>query len=192
MQEGIKREQICFHVKEEALYLVQTIDGGEAFMSVFDYTVKTSKGEDFSLSNYEGDVLLIVNTATKCGFASQFDGLEELHQNYQDNGLRVLGFPSNQFMNQEPTSDDEMEDVCKINFGVTFPLFAKTNVKGKDANPLFKHLKSEKKGTMGDEIKWNFTKFLVDRDGAVVKRYAPQTKPSQIEDDIKAEIEKKQ
>ncbi|GAF19038.1 glutathione peroxidase family protein [Bacillus sp. JCM 19046] len=154
-------------------------------MSVYDYTVKTSKGEDFSLATYEGDVLLIVNTATKCGFASQFDGLEQLHQSYKDDGLRVMGFPSNQFMNQEPTSDDEMENVCKVNFGVSFPLFAKTDVKGKHADPLYKHLKSEKKGTIGEEIKWNFTKFLVNRKGEVIERYAPQTKPKQIEDDIK-------
>ncbi|WP_054711705.1 glutathione peroxidase [Bacillus sp. JCM 19041] len=159
-------------------------------MSVYDYTVKTSKGEDFSLSEYTGDVLLIVNTATKCGFASQFDGLEQLHQSFNEDGLRVLGFPSNQFMNQEPTSDDEMENVCKINFGVTFPLFAKTNVKGIDANPLYKHLKSKKKGTIGEEIKWNFTKFLVNRKGEVVGRYAPQTKPKQIEEDIKKELDK--
>ncbi|WP_078395155.1 glutathione peroxidase [Shouchella patagoniensis] len=159
-------------------------------MSVYDYTVKTSKGEDFSLSEYTGDVLLIVNTATKCGFASQFDGLEQLHQSFNEDGLRVLGFPSNQFMSQEPTSDDEMENVCKVNFGVTFPLFAKTNVKGKEANSLFKHLKSEKKGTIGEEIKWNFTKFLVNRKGEVVGRYAPQTKPKQIEEDIKKELEK--
>lgn len=192
MLEDIRREQISFLVEAEPLYLLKRSNGGEVNMSVFDYTVKTSKGEDFPLSNYEGDVLLVVNTATKCGFASQFDDLESLHQTYQSDGLRVLGFPSNQFMNQEPTSDDEMESVCKLNFGVTFPLFAKTNVKGKDANPLFKHLKSEKKGTIGEEIKWNFTKFLVDRNGHVVKRYAPQTKPSQIENDIKAEIDKKQ
>ncbi len=160
------------------------------FVSVYDYTVKTSKGEDFSLSEYTGDVLLIVNTATKCGFASQFDGLEQLHQSFNEDGLRVLGFPSNQFMSQEPTSDDEMENVCKVNFGVTFPLFAKTNVKGKEANSLFKHLKSEKKGTIGEEIKWNFTKFLVNRKGEVVGRYAPQTKPKQIEEDIKKELEK--
>lgn len=159
-------------------------------MSVYDYTVKTSKGEDFSLSEYTGDVLLIVNTATKCGFASQFDGLEQLHQSFNEDGLRVLGFPSNQFMSQEPTSDDEMENVCKVNFGVTFPLFAKTNVKGKETNSLFKHLKSEKKGTIGEEIKWNFTKFLVNRKGEVVGRYAPQTKPKQIEEDIKKELEK--
>lgn len=159
-------------------------------MSVYDYTVKTSKGEDFSLSEYTGDVLLIVNTATKCGFASQFDGLEQLHQSFNEDGLRVLGFPSNQFMSQEPTSDDEMENVCKVNFGVTFPLFAKTNVKGKETNELYKHLKSEKKGTIGDEIKWNFTKFLVNRKGEVVGRYAPQTKPKQIEEDIKKELEK--
>ncbi|WP_082233046.1 glutathione peroxidase [Halobacillus massiliensis] len=153
-------------------------------MSVFDYKVKKSNGEDFPLSTYQGDVLLIVNTASKCGFANQFEGLEELHQKYNDDGLRVLGFPSNQFMNQEPVSDDEMEQACKVNFGVTFPLFKKINVKGKDADPLFKHLKEQQKGFLNEEIKWNFTKFLVDREGNVVNRYAPKDKPKEIEDDI--------
>ncbi|WP_059104572.1 glutathione peroxidase [Shouchella shacheensis] len=159
-------------------------------MSVYDYTVQTSKGEDVPLSEYEGDVLLIVNTATKCGFASQFDGLEKLHQQYEERGLRVLGFPCNQFLNQEPTSDDEMENVCKINFGVTFPLFAKVDVKGKNAHPLFTHLKEEQKGMLGGEIKWNFTKFLVNRDGEVVERYAPTMKPEKIEPEIKRQFEK--
>ncbi|MBM7632093.1 glutathione peroxidase [Geomicrobium sediminis] len=154
-------------------------------MSVFDFTVKKPDGEDFPLSEYKGDVLLIVNTASKCGFTNQFDGLEELHQNYKGQGLRVLGFPSNQFMNQEPLKDEEMEEACKLNFGVTFPLFQKTNVKGKDANPLFKHLREQQKGLFGEDIKWNFTKFLVDREGNVVKRFAPKDKPAQLEEDIK-------
>ncbi|WP_101845682.1 glutathione peroxidase [Halobacillus sp. Marseille-P3879] len=155
-------------------------------MSVFDYTVKKSNGETLELADFQGDILLIVNTATKCGFANQFEGLEELHQKYSSSGLQVLGFPSNQFMNQEPVSDDEMEQTCKINFGVTFPLLKKINVKGKDADPLFKYLKDQQKGFLNEEIKWNFTKFLVDRKGNVVKRYAPKDKPEAIEEDIKS------
>ncbi|GAK03962.1 glutathione peroxidase family protein [Geomicrobium sp. JCM 19037] len=154
-------------------------------MSVFDYTVDKSNGEEFPLSEYKGEVLLIVNTATKCGFANQFDGLEELHQSYKDDGLRVLGFPSNQFMSQEPVPDDQMEESCRLNFGVTFPLFKKIDVKGKQADPLYKHLKEQQGGVFGDEIKWNFTKFLVDREGQVVKRFAPKDKPKDIEASIK-------
>lgn len=117
-------------------------------MSVYDYTVKSSKGEDIPLSKYEGKALLIVNTATKCGFAPQFDGLEKLHQEYADQGFEVLGFPCNQFMNQEPVEDDEMENVCKVNFGVSFPLFAKVDVNGSNAHPLYQHLKKEKKAQL--------------------------------------------
>ncbi|WP_431801004.1 glutathione peroxidase [Halobacillus andaensis] len=153
-------------------------------MSVFDYTVNKSNGETLELADFQGDILLIVNTATKCGFANQFEGLEELYQKYSSAGLQVLGFPSNQFMNQEPVSDDEMEQTCKINFGVTFPLLKKINVKGKDADPLFKYLKEQQKGFLNEEIKWNFTKSLVDRKGNVVKRYAPKDKPEAIEEDI--------
>ncbi|MGN7312151.1 glutathione peroxidase [Alkalicoccobacillus gibsonii] len=154
-------------------------------MSVYDYTVKSSKGEDIPLSKYEGKALLIVNTATKCGFAPQFDGLEKLHQEYADRGFEVLGFPCNQFMNQEPVEDDEMENVCKVNFGVSFPLFAKVDVNGSNAHPLYQHLKKEKKGTIGSDVKWNFTKFLVNQEGEVIERFAPTTKPEKIEPEIK-------
>ncbi|MBM0067405.1 glutathione peroxidase [Alkalicoccobacillus gibsonii] len=154
-------------------------------MSVYDYTVKSSKGEDIPLSKYEGKALLIVNTATKCGFAPQFDGLEKLHQEYADQGFEVLGFPCNQFMNQEPVEDDEMENVCKVNFGVSFPLFAKVDVNGSNAHPLYQHLKKEKKGTIGSDVKWNFTKFLVNQEGEVIERFAPTTKPEKIEPEIK-------
>ncbi|GLO64489.1 MULTISPECIES: glutathione peroxidase [Oceanobacillus] len=155
-------------------------------MSIYKYQVEKSNGEEISLSQYRDNVLLIVNTATKCGFANQFEGLEELHQKYQDQGLRVLGFPSNQFNEQEPVDDDNMEEACKINFGVTFPLFKKIDVKGPNAAPLFKYLTEEQKGLLGSNVKWNFTKFLVDRNGNVVKRFAPKDKPAKIENDIKA------
>ncbi|MCM2676808.1 glutathione peroxidase [Alkalicoccobacillus plakortidis] len=153
-------------------------------MSVYDFTVKSSKGEEIPLSKYEGKALLIVNTATKCGFAPQFDGLEKLHQEYADRGFEVLGFPCNQFMNQEPVEDDEMENVCKVNFGVSFPLFAKVDVNGSSAHPLYQYLKKEKKGTIGSDVKWNFTKFLVNQHGEVIERFAPTTKPEKIEPEI--------
>ncbi|MEC2072332.1 glutathione peroxidase [Alkalihalophilus marmarensis] len=153
--------------------------------TVHDFTVQSTKGEEVSLSTYKGQIMLIVNTATKCGLAPQFKGLEKLHQQYKDKGLAVLGFPCNQFMNQEPVSDEQMTEACEINFGVTFPLFAKINVNGTDAHPLYKHLKKEQKGLLSSEIKWNFTKFLVDKDGEVVKRFGPNTSPEKMEDEIK-------
>ncbi|WP_147804926.1 glutathione peroxidase [Alkalicoccus halolimnae] len=152
--------------------------------TVHDFEVEKSEGKPVSLNEYKGNILVIVNTATKCGLAPQFKSLESLYQDYKDHGVKVLGFPSNQFMNQEPVSDEEMSSTCEINFGVTFPLMKKINVNGKEAHPLYKHLKSEKSGTIGSEIKWNFTKFLVDEDGNVLKRYGPNTSPDKIREDI--------
>ncbi|GIP00267.1 glutathione peroxidase homolog BsaA [Paenibacillus lautus] len=155
-------------------------------MSIYEYEVKTIRGESQTLKSYEGDVMLIVNTATKCGFAPQFDGLEKLHQTYRDQGLAVLGFPSSQFMNQELEEDSAIEEACKLNHGVTFPLFSKIDVNGTNAHPLYRHLTSEVPGALGIKaIKWNFTKFLVDRSGRVVKRFAPTDTPEKIEEDIK-------
>lgn len=158
-------------------------------MSIYDYTVKTADGSERSLREYEGDVVLIVNTATKCGLAPQFDGLEELYQTYKDRGFTVLGFPSNQFANQEPGSDDEVQQACRMNFGVTFPLMAKIDVNGKDEEPLYTFLKKEQGGFLGSAIKWNFTKFLVDREGNVVKRYDPRKDPKEIAGDIERLLE---
>ncbi|WP_088103233.1 glutathione peroxidase [Halalkalibacter urbisdiaboli] len=155
-------------------------------MSIHDFTVKTPKGEEVSLSVYKGQVLLIVNTATKCGLAPQFEGLERLYQSYKVEGFSILGFPCNQFMKQEPVGNNEMQETCKINFGVTFPLFSKIKVNGSDAHPLYQYLKQEQKGLLSNEIKWNFTKFLVDRQGNVVKRFGPNISPEKIEDDIVA------
>jgi glutathione peroxidase len=152
--------------------------------TVHDFEVEKSEGTPVSLNEYKGSILVIVNTATKCGLAPQFKSLESLYQDYKDHGVKVLGFPSNQFMNQEPVSDKEMSSTCEINFGVTFPLMKKINVNGKEAHPLYKHLKSEKSGKIGSEIKWNFTKFLVDQAGNVVKRYGPNTSPDKIREDI--------
>ncbi|WP_324075861.1 MAG: glutathione peroxidase [Erythrobacter sp.] len=153
--------------------------------TIADFTVTTNRGAELDLKEKLGKVLLVVNTASKCGFTPQYDGLEKLYQDYKDKGFEVLGFPCNQFGAQEPGNADEIEQFCKINFGVTFPLMAKIDVNGADASPLFDWMKSEKKGLMGTTaIKWNFTKFLIDRQGNVVKRYAPTDKPDAIAKDI--------
>jgi glutathione peroxidase len=142
--------------------------------TIADFTVSTNRGAELALEDKLGQVLLVVNTASKCGFTPQYDGLEALYQRFKDRGFEVLGFPCNQFGAQEPGNADEIAEFCKVNFGVTFPLMAKIDVNGTDASPLFDWMKSEKKGLMGTTaIKWNFTKFLIDRKGRVVKRYAP-------------------
>ncbi|NMO94428.1 glutathione peroxidase [Paenibacillus lemnae] len=154
-------------------------------MSIYDYEVKTIQGETGTLSDYKGKVMLIVNTATKCGFAPQFDGLEKLHQNYKDQGLAILGFPSSQFMNQELDKDADIAEACRINHGVTFPLYSKIDVNGDSAHPLYKYLASQAPGALGTKaIKWNFTKFLVDRGGNVVSRFAPTDTPEKIQSHI--------
>ncbi|MBB3112248.1 glutathione peroxidase [Paenibacillus phyllosphaerae] len=153
-------------------------------MNVYDFDVVTPRGENKKLSDFRGQVLLIVNTATKCGLAPQFDGLQYLHEKYKDQGLTVLGFPCNQFMDQEPETNDTVEQACKINFGVTFPLMGKVDVNGPSTDPLFQYLKKETGGLFGSGIKWNFTKFLVNREGKVVKRFSPTTAPKKFEDEI--------
>ncbi|WP_079707785.1 glutathione peroxidase [Paraliobacillus ryukyuensis] len=159
-------------------------------MTVYSYKAKTISGEDKSLADYQGKALLIVNTATKCGFAPQFDGLQKLYDKYNQEGFEVLGFPSNQFMNQEPGSDEDINSTCKLNYGVTFPMFSKVDVNGKSAHPLFRYLTKEAPGLLGDNVKWNFTKFLIDKEGKVVKRYAPKTEPKDIETDIQEVLNK--
>ena len=153
--------------------------------SVYDYTARTILGEEMALADLKGQVLLIVNTASKCGFTPQFKGLEALYQKYKDQGLQVLGFPCNQFLNQDPGSDEEIQSFCSMDYGVTFPMFGKIEVNGPGAHPLFQHLAAEAPGLLGSKaIKWNFTKFLVGRDGHVIKRYAPTDKPESLADDI--------
>ncbi|ODT00905.1 MAG: glutathione peroxidase [Erythrobacter sp. SCN 62-14] len=153
--------------------------------TIADFTVTTNRGEELKLADKLGKVLLIVNTASKCGFTPQYDGLEKLYQQFKDSDFEVLGFPCNQFGGQEPGSADEIAQFCKVNFGVTFPLMAKVEVNGDKASPLFDWMKKEAKGLMGTTaIKWNFTKFLIDREGNVVKRYAPQDTPAAIAKDI--------
>ena len=150
-------------------------------MSIHQFHVKSIRGEEKSLADYNNQVLLIVNTATKCGFAPQFKGLQELHDKYKDQGFSVLGFPCNQFKDQEPGNDAQVEQACQLNFGVNFPLFSKIDVNGANAHPLYKYLKSKAPGLFGSSIKWNFTKFLVDQNGQVIKRFSPTTKPQKIE-----------
>ncbi|KYD26169.1 MULTISPECIES: glutathione peroxidase [Bacillaceae] len=154
-------------------------------MSIYDFRVKTIRGEEQSLADYKGKVLLIVNTASKCGFTPQYKELQELYEQYRDRGFVVLGFPCNQFGNQEPGTEEEIEQFCQVNYGVTFPMFAKVNVNGENAHPLFQYLKEKAPGVLGTKaIKWNFTKFLVDRNGNVVARFASQTKPSELKNEI--------
>ena len=177
-------------------------------MGIYDFKVKTNRGEEKAIADYKGKVLLIVNTASKCGFTPQYAELQELYMKYKDRGLMVLGFPSNQFAEQEPGSNEEIQTFCRVNYGVTFPLFAKDDVRGEKAQPLFKYLVEQKgfagfdeshpraSGLMnalkqkfpqyldGDSIKWNFTKFLINRQGEVVGRYEPTTTPASMAGDI--------
>jgi glutathione peroxidase len=153
--------------------------------TVYDFNANSLAGTPVDLQQYRGKVLLIVNTASNCGFTPQYKGLEEVYQQFKDKGVEVLGFPCNQFGGQEPGSAEEIGAFCEKNYGVTFPLFAKIDVNGDAADPLFKHLKSAAPGLLGSEaIKWNFTKFLVKKDGTVFKRYAPQTRPEELIGDI--------
>ena len=154
--------------------------------SVLDFKARSLSGEEIDLSRYKGKVLVIVNTASKCGFTNQYAGLEELYEKYKDKGLEILGFPCNQFGKQDPGSNDEIVEFCQLNYGVSFPMFGKIEVNGGGAEPLFKYLKKAAPGALGSRgIKWNFTKFLIDADGNVVKRYAPTDKPAAIEKDIR-------
>lgn len=153
--------------------------------SFYDIDVQDISGQPHSLADYRGKVLLIVNTASKCGFTPQFEGLQSLHRELKDKGLDVLGFPCNQFMNQDPADNSEISQFCSLNYGVDFPMFAKIEVNGPNTHPLYEFLKSEAKGLLGSEkIKWNFTKFLVNKEGKVVKRYPPTAKPESIRGDI--------
>lgn len=157
---------------------------------IYELPVRTIEGKDTTLAEHRGEVMLIVNTASKCGFTPQYEGLERLHEAYHERGLSVLGFPCNQFGGQEPGSSDDIQEFCKVRFGVTFPLFEKIDVNGPDAHPLYEHLKSEAPGLLGSRnVKWNFTKFLVSRDGRVLERFAPTTRPEAIEEKIEAALE---
>lgn len=155
-------------------------------MNFYDFTAVAMNGREIKMSEYSGKVVVIVNTASKCGFTPQFAGLEELYKEYKDKGLVILGFPCNQFGGQDPGENENILEFCQLNYGVTFQMFQKIDVNGKNAHPLYKFLKSKAKGSIGSSIKWNFTKFIVDRSGNVVKRFASALNPS----DMREEIEK--
>ena len=157
--------------------------------SLHDLSFTNNRGEEVSLGDYAGQPVLIVNTASKCGFTPQYDGLQKLHEEFKDQGLVVLGFPCDQFAHQEPGDDAQIDEFCKINYGVTFPLSQKVDVNGKNTSPVFEFLKGRAGGLLGSSVKWNFTKFLVGPDGTTVKRYAPKTSPEDIEPDIAALLE---
>jgi len=157
--------------------------------SIYQFDAINNKGDNVSLSNFKGKVLLIVNTASACGFTPQYAGLESLYKEYQAQGLEVLAFPCNQFGKQEKGDDEEIKGFCDLNFNISFPLMGKIDVNGDNAHPLYQHLKTSAPGILGTKnIKWNFTKFLINRAGEVVKRYAPNTKPEQLVDDIKNQL----
>ena len=153
-------------------------------MNIYDFKIKDKKGNEVSMNDYKDKVLLIVNTATGCGFTPQYEGLQNLYEKYNDKGFEILDFPCNQFANQAPGTDEEIASFCSARYGITFPQFAKINVNGDDAEPLYKYLKEQQGGVMGSNIKWNFTKFLVDRSGNVVDRFAPTKNPESLEKDI--------
>jgi len=152
--------------------------------NLHDFAATGIDGQEIDLSSYDGSVVLVVNTASKCGFTPQYQGLQELYDKYGERGFTVLGFPCDQFAHQEPGTDDEIAAFCERNYGVSFPMFAKVDVNGKSAHPLYQWLKDQKGGLLGGAIKWNFTKFLIGRDGTVVDRYAPTTEPAKIAGDI--------
>jgi len=158
---------------------------------LYEIKVKAITGKESALEDYKGKVLLIVNTASKCGFTPQFKGLEDLYEKYKGQGLEILGFPCNQFLKQDPGSDSEISEFCSLNYGVTFPMHSKIDVNGENTHPLYQFLKTEAKGLLGSEkIKWNFTKFLVDKEGNVIKRYAPNLEPKEISSDIENYLSK--
>ncbi len=159
-------------------------------MNFYDYSAKKMNGREINMDEYKGKVLLVVNTASKCGFTPQFKELEELYEKYKNEGFAILGFPCNQFAKQDPAGNDEINSFCQLNYGVTFDMFQKIDVNGDNTHPLYQFLKSEGKGVLGNNIKWNFTKFLIDKNGNVIHRYAPVVNPVKIEDKIKELLKK--
>lgn len=155
-------------------------------MKIYDFQVKTMSGAEISLSDYAEKVILVVNTASRCGFTGQFSQLESLYQQYKDDNFIILGFPCNQFLSQEPGTNEEILSFCQINYGVTFPIFAKIDVNGKNEEPLFTYLKSKQKGVLGKNIKWNFTKFLINKEGRVIARFPPKQEPNTLNAEIES------
>lgn len=159
-------------------------------MSIYDFTFKDAQGNDVSMDQFKGKAMLIVNTASECGFTGQYEGLEKLYESYKDQDFEVLGFPCNQFGGQEPGSDSEIQEFCQMKFGIKFPVYKKVEVNGANAHPLFNFLKDQAPGLLGSKsIKWNFTKFLVDQEGNVLKRFAPKDKPAKLEAEVKKVLE---
>lgn len=166
---------------------INTLAKDAPMKTIYDFRVNTIDGKETTLEQYKGKVMLIVNVASKCGYTPQYDGLETLYKKYKEKGLVVLGFPCNQFSSQEPGSEAEIQNFCRVNFSVTFPMFSKINVNGDDTHPLYRYLKSEQPGILGTEtIKWNFTKFLVDKEGKVIERFGSSTKPLSLEEEIES------
>ncbi len=153
-------------------------------MEFYTFSAKKINGKEIKFEEYKDKVVLVVNTASKCGYTPQFEGLEKLNQEYKEKGLEILGFPCNQFSHQDPGANEDILEFCKVNYGVTFTMFDKIDVNGPNADPIYKYLKSQKKSFLGSDISWNFTKFLLDREGNVVKRYLPNTKPQDLNKDI--------
>tara|TARA_B100000900_G_scaffold394026_1_gene391077 strand:- start:46 stop:525 length:480 start_codon:yes stop_codon:yes gene_type:complete len=149
--------------------------------SIYNFSANKLNGQKTDLKEYEGKTIVVVNTASKCGLTPQYEGLEKLYKNYKDKGLVVLGFPCNQFGNQEKGTSDDIQEFCQVNYGVSFPMFEKIEVNGKNTHPVFKYLKSELGGFLGSKIKWNFTKFVIDKNGKPLKRFSPKTKPEKME-----------
>ncbi len=154
-------------------------------MNFYDFGAKKMDGKEHSMKEYAGKVVVVVNTASKCGLTPQFKELEELYEKYNKDGLEIIGFPCNQFAAQDPGDNNDIHSFCQLNYGVSFPMYEKINVNGDEAHPLYKYLKNEAKGTLGNNIKWNFTKFLINKEGKVVKRVAPTVNPIKMEEDIK-------
>ncbi len=154
-------------------------------MGFYDYSARKMNGREVKMETYKGKVVIVVNTASKCGFTPQFAELETLYKKYKDQGLAILGFPCNQFANQDPASNQEIQNFCQLNYGVSFDMFEKVDVNGPETTPLYQFLKEEAKGAFGGKIKWNFTKFLIDRKGEVIRRYAPATPPLKMEEEIR-------
>ncbi len=165
-------------------------EGTQMNQSIYDFKVKTIDGKEISLSDYKNKVLLIVNVASHCGFTPQYKGLQELYKTYKDKGFEILGFPCNQFGEQEPGTNEDIKQFCSTNYGVTFPLFDKIDVNGENAHPLYKYLKTAKPGFLNESIKWNFTKFLVDRNGNIINRYWSKTTPDSLATDIEKLLNK--
>jgi len=167
------------------ILLTLTLNAGDTMKHFYDFNAKNIRGEEVSMSVYKNKVVLVVNVASKCGYTPQYEGLEKLYKSYHKQGFEILGFPCNQFRGQEPGTEKEIQNFCKVNFGVTFPLFSKIDVNGDNADPLYVYLKKQAPGILGTEsIKWNFTKFLIDKNGKVITRYGSSTKPAEIAKDI--------